>query len=492
MNITTENIKNHIPPSSVAQKFGNTTAFEVATSEISNVVKDLSTDSNLSLKLITATDERKENGFFKVWYIFGSPKENVFFAPFIVLKNTEDFPSVVPILHGAGHYERLIRTFFGLKPVDHPDDRPAILHENWPVDVFPLRKDFLLATRPKLAKGRYLFQKVRGEGIYEIPVGPIHAGIIEPGHFRFSMAGEEIILLEPRLGFVHKGSEKLFEALALPDKIRLSEKISGDSSYSHSLAFCQALEQLADIKVGKRARYLRTIFAELERVANHFGDIGAIMLDTGFNFGGSQRARLREMIMQINDRLTGSRFLRGVNVIGGVTKDISAVERDVLLTNLEKIGKDFAEVIGVAEDSVSLLSRLKGTGTLPKEVIKNKGIVGVAGRAAGVATDSRVDFPYAAYDEISIGNIPTEREGDVYSRFKVRINEVIASIKIIQTALSQMPDEKIDLPARLEFKKNSVAISLVEGWRGEIAYFVTTDAEGNLQRVPPRDPSVIN
>lgn len=487
-----EDIKKYIPATSAPFLFGNATAFEIPATEIVGFVKDLNERGNFSLKLITATDERGENGSFKIWYIFGAPKANAFLIPFVQLKDVEEFPSLVSVLHGAGHYERQIRTFFGLKPVDHPDSRPAILQDNWPDNLFPLRKDFSFSNRPKLAKGKYHFQKVRGEGIYEIPVGPIHAGIIEPGHFRFSVAGEEIMLLEPRLGFVHKGSEKLFERLSLADKIRLSEKISGDSSFSHSLAFCQAVEELADVRVSKRARYLRTIFAELERLANHFGDIGAIMIDTGFNFGGAQGARLREMVMRINERLTGSRFLRGVNAFGGVTKDINASERDALGAELEKIAKDFDEVISVAEDSVSLLSRLKGTGTLPKEVIKNKGIVGVAGRAAGVGFDTRADYPYAAYDEMLIGEIPVEKDGDVYARFRIRIKEVAVSMKIIQEALRQMPEEKIDLPASINLKKNALSVGTVEGWRGEIIYFVTTDSNGNISRVAPRDPSVIN
>ncbi|MCX6012628.1 MAG: NADH-quinone oxidoreductase subunit C [Chloroflexi bacterium] len=322
-----KNARKYIPGNSVTEVHGNAIVFEVTTSEIIKVALGLRNEKKLSLKLITATDERENHGCFKLWYVFGSPRENIFIVPFVQLKNTQEFPSLSPGAHEAWNYEKKLSTFFGLKPLGHPDPRPIILHENWPVDVFPLRKDFNWKTRPELAHGEYHFQKVDGEGIYEIPVGPIHAGIIEPGHFRFSVAGEEIILLEPRLGFTHKGCEKLFEQLPVSEKVRLSEKISGDSSFSHSLAFCQAVEQLSNIVVAKRARYLRVIYAELERLANHIGDIGAIMVDTGFNFGGSHGARLREMIMQINERLTGSRFLRGVNAIGGVTRNINAEEK---------------------------------------------------------------------------------------------------------------------------------------------------------------------
>jgi Ni,Fe-hydrogenase III large subunit/Ni,Fe-hydrogenase III component G len=485
-----ENIKNYLPQNTKIENLGNVAVFEVPATEIIKVANDL--NNNFSLKLITATDERAENQGFKIWYIFGDPKNNNFILPFIQLKNTDEFPSLTPSIHVAWNYERKIQTFFGLKPIGHPDSRPIILHENWPANVFPLRKDFDWKNRPKIAQGEYKFQKVEGEGIYEIPVGPIHAGIIEPGHFRFSVAGEEIMLLEARLGFVHKGSEKLFEVLPLADKVHLSEKISGDSSFSHSLAFCQAVESLGDIKVSKRARYLRVVYAELERLANHLGDIGAIMIDTGFNFGGSNGARLREMIMQINERLTSSRFLRGVNAIGGVAKDIRDEEKNQLATDLEKITKDFSEVIAVAENSSSLFNRLQGTGTLSPEVAQEHGVVGVPAKAIGIKNDTRVDYPYAAYDEISIGDVAVEKDGDVYARFHVRIKEVYASIKIIQEALRKLPEDGLVLPTNVTLKKNSLAVSAVEGWRGEIIYFVTTDKDGNISRVVPRDPSFIN
>ena len=508
--------KQYAPENATIEFFDNAAVFEVPASEIKKVLNDLHGNKDFSLKLITATDEREAHGCFKIWYIFGVPKENLFLIPFIQLKNTEEFPSITPSIHAAINYERRIQTFFGLTPVGHPDPRRLILHENWPNGVFPLRKDFDWNKRPAEAKPgaesheTYKFQKVEGEGIYEIPVGPIHAGIIEPGHFRFSVAGEEIVLLEPKLGYTHKGSEKLFEMLPLADKVRLSEKISGDSSFSHSLAFCQALEQLSATAVPKRARYLRVIFAELERLANHFGDIGAMMLDTGFNFGGAHGARLREMIMQLHERLTGSRFLRGVNVIGGVTKDISGNEKEKLSDDLERIMKDFFEIMAVAENSVSLLNRLKATGALSREIADDLGMMGVAGKAVGIAKDTRVDYPYAAYDELRPEKVVTEQTGDVCARFRVRVQEAFASIEILQQALRKMPEGAIcgtgehglhaepgksgsGAPAeKISFKKNAIAVGVVEGWRGEIVYFVTTDAHGNISRVVPRDPSFVN
>lgn len=487
-----EIIAKYLPANADVKIHNNFIAFEIPHSSLKEIVCDLYQRHNLPLKIITATDEKTENGCFKVFYVFGVPKENVFLAPFIRLESSEEFPSLTSEIHEASTYERKIKTFFGLNPKGHPNPRTLILHENWPKGLFPLRKDFNWQTRPAEAKEHFEFYKIEGEGIYEIPVGPIHAGIIEPGHFRFNVAGEEIINLEPRLGFVHKGSEKLFEVLPLEKKLVLSEKISGDSAFSHSLAFCQAVESLGGINVPERAKYLRVVYAELERLANHLGDIGFIMLDTGFSFGGANGTRLREMLMRINERLTGSRFLRGANVFGGVSKDIDKPAADKLIEDLNNILEDFSEVIEVAENSDSLLNRLKGTGIVTGQIAKDHGVTGVAGRAGKAESDARKDYVYAAYDKFDF-QIAVEETSDVYARFRVRIKEVYSSFKIIKQALENMPEGAINTPVSVvNLKPNEYALSIVEGWRGDIVYFIMADANGNISRVDVRDPSFLN
>lgn len=486
-------MQSYLPQDAVAEIFDDAAVFEVPSAEIKHVVEELCVRHGAEFKLMTATDERAEHDCFKIWYVFGVPGEHFFLVPFIRLQDTEIFPSIASMVGRAMDDERRIKTFFGLTPLEHPDLRPIILHEHWPEDVFPLRKDCNWKTRPRMESGEYVFQKVEGEGIYEIPVGPIHAGIIEPGHFRFSMAGEHIMLLEPRLGYVHKGSEKLFEVLPLEEKITLAEKISGDSSFGHSLAFCQALESLSDTHPSERALSLRVVYAELERLANHFGDLGAIMMDTGYSFGGAHGARMRERMMQINERLTGSRFLRGVNAVGGVCKDVNDTEVKALLAELQEISEDFSEVIAVTEESVSLLNRLKGAGVISLKIAQQEGLVGVAAKAVGIARDTRLDYPYAAYRDWALADIATETSGDVYARFRVRIKEAHASIRIIQAVLDQLPKGAIHPKnKKVTFKKNALSVSAVEGWRGEIVYVVKTNEKGTISRVVPRDPSCVN
>ncbi|MFA5995201.1 MAG: NADH-quinone oxidoreductase subunit C [Patescibacteria group bacterium] len=482
----------NIDPRFKTQQDDNIVSYPVPISEIVNICKELYYKQRLQLKIITATDERKNGVGFRILYIFGVPKENVFLVPYIILNNTEDFPSLTKDIPEASGYERKIKTFFGLNPIGHPNPKAILLHENWPVHIFPLRKDVSWKQRPPFSVGNYEFQKVDGEGIYEIPVGPVHAGIIEPGHFRFSVAGEEIILLEPKLGYKHKGIEKLFETLSLVDKVRLAERVSGDTSFTHALAFCQAIESLADINISKKTNYLRVIYSELERLANHFNDIGFIMLDTGYSFGGSNGARLREMIMQCNERLTGSRFLRGVNCIGGVTKDISIEACHVLLQDLKKIGKDFAEVMKIAQTSSTLFNRLEGTGKLDRQIALDYGVIGIAGRAIGIKHDARIDYPYAAYSELKFDTI-LELEGDVQSRFQVRVHEVQTSLKILEQALQSLTVNNVMVSNKeIQLRKNSCGIGVTEGWRGAIVYFVVTDFEGKVTRVDVRDPSFIN
>ncbi len=475
---------------------GNLFTFEVPATELPTVIESLRREHMLPLKTVVATDERALLGAFQIRYVFAVPKENICIVPMLTVSPvTLEFPSLTAIDHQFATYEEEIKTFFGLTPTGRPEAKRIILHgENYGADVYPLRKDFAWDTKivAPTEPAFPTFQEYQGEGVYEIPVGPVHAGIIEPGHFRFSVLGEEILRLEPRLGYVHKGTEKLFEHLTLEKKLTLAERISGDSSFHHALALAQAVESLAGVTVPDRARLLRVVYAELERLANHCNDLAFILLDTGFSFGGSHGSRLRERIMQWNERLTGSRFLRGVVTYGGVTRDIEASTIEALHDDLELIEKDYMEVMAVVKESDSVANRLKGTGRLSPEVAHDLGAVGIAARACGEEIDARADYPYAAYDMVQFG-IMTEKSGDVYARFRVRAREVTQSFRLLNQALALLVHEKSALVTPLgTLPANRSAVGIVEGWRGDIVYFVMTDGSGAVSRVKVRDPSFLN
>src|SRR5437867_1417870 len=284
------------------------------------------------LATIICNDERELDGCFVLRYVFEpgvrkdseDPSKDVFIlviAKVSQLSNLE-FPSLVSLIPGASLYEREIREMYGIVPKGNPDSRPFVLHEHWPEGVYPLRKDFDLKTKVAHDKVRsYDFLKVEGEGICEIPVGPVHAGIIEPGHFRFSIVGENIINLETRLFYAHKGVEKLAESMSIENALLLSERISGDEAVANSMAYCQAIEKIAKIRIPKRAMRIRSICAELERIYNHIGTLAGISTDAGFSYGSSRLNILKERMMHLNERVTGSRILFGVNRIGGVGMD---------------------------------------------------------------------------------------------------------------------------------------------------------------------------
>ena len=487
---TTHLIKKYLPENSETEVAGNLIVATVDTRTIVAVANTLYHAHKLPLKIITALDETKDGDLYRILYIFGIPGAAYYLA--LSLKTVSKFPSLTPTMHEASLYERKIHTMFGLEPEGHPNPRSIILHENWPEGVYPLRKKFPWNERPATGATTFEFNHIGGEeGIYELPVGPVHAGIIEPGHFRFHLAGEEILNLEPRLGYSHKGTEKLFETLPIEKKVQLSERVAGDSSFTYSLAFCQAVETLANIPVPERAKHLRVVYSELERLANHFSDIGAIMTDTGFNFGGAQGARLRERILRICERLTGSRYLRDVNTIGGVTKDLSKDAIQASRAELLELQGDFAEVMAIAADSSTLLNRLKDTGILDPQIARDHGCTGVAGRAVGIKTDARAQYPYAAYRSLHFG-IASARAGDVEARFSVRIQEVYSSVDLIIQALDAMPTDSIAKLQTLVLPKNSFAISITEAWRGDMVCLVATDSTGSISRVDMRDPSLLN
>jgi len=442
-------------------------------------------------ELIFAEDTRLEVGCFTLRYIFELEcAAEVVVASVSVPAEDPTFPSLATRWYLASRFEREIHDLFGLVPTGHPDLRRLPLHQFWPSHYHPLLRDTTVRQDFNDAGEAYPFRRVEGEGLYEITVGPVHAGIIEPGHFRFSVEGETIINLESRMYFVHKGIEKLFESAALDRALKLAERICGDSSVAHTMAFCQAVEALAGVIIPPRAAYLRVVLLELERIYNHIGDVGAICTDTGFAFANAHLLRLREDLLRLNGRLVSHRLLRGALRPGGVTLDLTGEQIANLRDSIDRIIFDFNEVVEIAIHNGLVLDRLHGTGRLDKKTASELQVVGIPARASGIDADARRDHPFAAYAELP-PIVAVHTDGDVWARLMVRVAEANEAARLIACALKNLPQGSLAVPLET-LPEGESAFGLVEGWRGPIWHWVTAGNNSTLSRVKIKDPSFAN
>jgi Ni,Fe-hydrogenase III large subunit/Ni,Fe-hydrogenase III component G len=440
---------------------------------------------------VFADDARDKEGAFHLYYVLALDSAHGFIVLRVpVSPETPEFTSLTNVIHAVNWQEREVQDMFGLKLLGHPNPRRCALHDDWP-EVYPLRKDFDLRTRlPPFQGQRHKFRRVEGEGVFQVPVGPVHAGIIEPGHFLFSVAGEPVLYLQLRMFYVHKGTEKMFENLPLPHCVRLAESISGDSSFAHATAFCHAVERVAGVDAPPRARALRTICLELERLYNHIADIGAICTDVAFVTAHMHAMRLKESVLRVNEQLTGSRLLRGMACLGGVRFDFEVNQLKALAQLIAELKPEFESLVELIRQSSGTRDRLETTGILKPEVARDLGVVGVAGRASGFDHDLRRDFPHAFYDQVSF-TVPVFTEGDVQRRLAVRREEVFQSFTIIQQALDRLPAGPIREEIA-EVQSDRVALGYVEGWRGEIFHWIRTAPGNRLARCKVKDPSLQN
>jgi Ni,Fe-hydrogenase III large subunit/Ni,Fe-hydrogenase III component G len=446
---------------------------------------------NARLVSLFADDARAETKTFHLYYVFALDAAHGFFILRVAVPPDQpQFISLTNALPAANWQEREVQDLFGLKLEGHPNPRRCALHDDWP-EVYPLRKDFdLHAALPPFSGERHKFREVEGEGVFQVPVGPVHAGIIEPGHFLFSVAGEPVLYLQIRLFYTHKGTEKLFENMPVEHGVTLAESISGDSSFAHATAFCHAVERVSGVEAPARARALRTICLELERIYNHIADIGAIATDVAFVVANTHAMRLKERVLRLNEQLTGNRLLRGMAALGGVRYDWNASQVGSLRNFVTWLRPEFESLVALIRESSSTRDRLETTGILKPETARDLGVVGIAGRASGFEHDLRRDFPYAAYDRVSFA-VPVYREGDVLHRMQVRIDEVEAALGIIEQLVGVLPEGPIRAPMP-PLPADAVALGYVEGWRGEIFHWIRTAPDGRLARCKVKDPSLQN
>jgi Ni,Fe-hydrogenase III large subunit/Ni,Fe-hydrogenase III component G len=460
-------------------------------SELPHICLSIYKTLTASFVTLIPNDERAINGKFCVYYVFSIPQDDLFLILCVFVDPRQrELPSISTVIDAATWFEREMKDWFGI--IAFPNIPQLASHPDWPEDVHPMLKDFDAATQVPRVKGSFDFRHVEGEGVFEIPVGPVHAGIIEPGHFRFTVAGEPIINLDVQLFYTHKGIEKRGEGMPANRAVFLAERISGDSSFAHALAFCHAMERLGEIEVPKRALVMRTQLLELERIYNHLGDIGALLLDVGFSAGAQTAFRLKEQMLQLNEVLTGSRLLRGIAAIGGVRRRIedTLLKRETFRQTLKKVNDEFEVLINLVLSTASVLDRFETTGRLTYEDARRLGIVGIAGRASGIDRDFRRDHPHCTYPYVSF-NVPVRLNGDVLARFTVRVDELRESFKMMEQLHRQHVNEEILNPAAV-VPLIRQALGYVEGWRGEIVHWVMTDKDGNIFRWKITDPSFHN
>jgi Ni,Fe-hydrogenase III large subunit/Ni,Fe-hydrogenase III component G len=457
--------------------------------------------AGLGLATLVATDESATSERdVKVRYVFEPITGNTRPLPdiFVTLVASLDparpeLPSITTKVPSANWHEREAQDLFGIVFAGHPDPRPLVVHDGWPKGLFPLRKSFDARQRPPVEPAaEFPHLLVEGEGVLELPVGPIHAGIIEPGHFRFSAVGESVLNLEARLFYTHRGLEKRIEGLPIADALYVAERMCGVCSVSHGLGFCEAAEQVAGIAVPDRARALRTIALELERLYNHVGDIGNIAAGASYHYGTSAGARMKEALQQVGEQLTGSRFLRGLIVPGGVRLDLTADLSKSLSAVMGATAEALASLLERIENNPSVTDRMDTTGLLQAQDAIALGVTGVAARACGIDRDARRDHPHAAFPGDLHVAVATEPDCDVHARLNVRASEARESMRLIRALLEGVPSGPICAAMPETLPAWGTGLVAIESPRGAAIHWLRVDGSGRVDRYHLRSPSYAN
>ena len=396
------------------------------------------------------------------------------------------YPGIADIFPSANRMQRATYDLLGIR-ADDKDSRKWLRHGAWPEDIFPLRKDFDAAARFAPGEDRYPFVKVEGEGVHEIPVGPVHAGTIEPGHFRFSIVGEKVLRLEQRLGYKHKGIEKRFEQLTLEEGAKLAGRVSGDATVAYAWAYAMAVEAASGAEPPSRALALRGVLLELERIANHLGDLGYLGNDVSLSFGFFQFWRLKEDLLRLNAEHFGHRYLMDVVLPGGVARDLPRREGDRLLERLEAIEAEVRTLRAIYDEHAGTQDRFITTGQVLPELAEKMSLTGFAARASGIRHDLRADYPVPPWQQVEV-RVASDHRGDVAARVSVRFDELFESMRLVRTLVHQLPPGELRIPLAA-CPGGRRGIGWIEGWRGEILFALETADANRIHRAHPHDPS---
>jgi Ni,Fe-hydrogenase III large subunit/Ni,Fe-hydrogenase III component G len=416
--------------------------------------------------------------------------EGLFWLELRLEPATPGFPDLAVAFPCAARMQRTCADLSGLFPEGADDRRPWLDHGRWPPGLAPLQTGADPGRASAAAPSTdYPFVRVEGDGVHEIAVGPVHAGIIEPGHFRFSVVGEKVLRLEAHLGYVHKGIERRFTELAPLQAHRLAGRVSGDSTAAFAWAYCMALESAWHCAIPPRAAWLRALMLERERVANHLGDLGALGNDAAFAFGLAQFSRLRENWQRLSGAAFGHRLMMDAIVPGGVALDLSSDALDRLRRQCDDTEREVRALQVIYDEHAGLQDRYLTTGRVTPQLAAQLGLTGLAGRASGQAADLRCDHDWAPYDRFKVAKA-VSANGDVAARVALRFDEVFESLRIIRAACDRLPQAG----TRVEPQAPAAAAAArgagwVEGWRGEVVVALETGADGRIVRCHCHDPS---
>jgi len=442
------------------------------------------------LAALWAGDERDAAGGFSVRALLVT-FEGLVCLELALPERSPEYPDLGDVYPSAARMQRAAFDLVGVRAVTlqgvAPDARGWLRHGAWRDGDFPLRRDIPLGAALAPGNGRYAFVQVAGDGVHEVPVGPVHAGIIEPGHFRFSIVGERVLRLEERLGYKHKGIEKRFESLSLQEAARLAGRVSGDSTVAYAWAYAMALEGLAGTLPDRRALFLRALLLERERIANHLGDLGALGNDGGLAFGLAQFSRLKEDLLRSNARVFGHRYLMDRVVPGGVACDVDPAAAAALLEQGEQLADELRTLRAIYYDHSGLQDRCITCGRLTPRTAALLGVVGLAARASGHAMDARAHPGFAPYAELQ-PSVASHRNGDVAARIVVRFEEAFESLRLQRLILERLPEGELRAPL-VAATQGGFGIGWVEGWRGEVIVALHAGAGGRVRRCHPHDPS---
>ncbi len=403
------------------------------------------------------------------------------------------YPDISDIFPAAIRMQRATHDLLGITAEGAADTRKWLRHTAWRADEFPLRKSTSAAytqvidNKEKIALDAYPFIQVAGDGVHEIPVGPVHAGTIEPGHFRFSIVGERVLRLEQRLGYKHKGIEKRFEQMNVVEGAKLAARVSGDSAAAFGWAYAMAVESACNVTPPPRALWLRALLLERERIANHLGDLGFLGNDAGLAFGLSQFLILKEDVLRLNHALFGHRYLMDVIVPGGIARDFPDDGVTRVRAECDALEHAVRLIEKIYEDHPGLQDRFTDCGCVTPALAARLGLIGQAGRASAQPWDARVTHPCTPYRELEVRRA-AHGAGDVAARVAVRFAEIYESIRLLRLIVDRLPlgEMMIELPAP---PAGAFGIGLIEGWRGDVFVALETAANGGIARLHPRDPS---